>query len=575
MRRRLAALLVLLGAVLGAGFVLAGGASAHASVISSDPADGSRLASVPSAVTLTFDESVGLGGAGYLHVIDQGGRRVDSGVAFHPGGDGAKVTQNLKPGLGDGTYTGSYRVVSADSHPVTGSMRFVVGTGVLAGAAVDSSAVNRVTSVAFDIGRWISFAGFALLGGAWLLMTVWPQGRDDRRAGAIVWTGWGLTGLGAIAELLLQGPYAAGTGLSDLSKWSILDATLHSDYGQFHCGRLLLLGGLGLLLGRVLQASPRGSRAEGFAGPLALGIALTFSSIGHAETTSPRLLSIAADVLHLLAMAAWLGGLVVLVAAVLPRREPAELRAVLPVFSKVAFGSVVVLAVTGSYAAWRGVGTVHAIFTTSYGLLVVVKIALFLGLLALGNISRGAVQRRFARVPVAYAMTDVALDEHNAAEHGEQPPEGGVLDPIEAERLRRSVLVEIVLAICVLVATAVLVAEPRGKEAIATRELRPASASADIGGGRRATVTITPSKHGTVAAELVLSPGAVPKQLTASAALPAKQLGPIPVALTANGANDYAASGINLPVAGDWVISLVVTRSEFDATTASVKIHLD
>ncbi len=98
--------------------------------------------------------------------------------------------------------------------------------------------------------------------------------------------------------------------------------------------------------------------------------------------------------LHILAMAAWLGGLVLLVAAVLPRREPDELRAVLPVFSRVAFGSVVVLAVTGTYAAWRGVGTVHAIFTTTYGWLVVLKIALFLGLLALGNVSRVAIQRR-------------------------------------------------------------------------------------------------------------------------------------------------------------------------------------
>jgi len=160
------------------------------------------------------------------------------------------------------------------------------------------------------------------------------------------------------------------------------------------------------------------------------------------------------------------------------------------------------------------------------------------------------------------------LDEHVA-----DPPDGG-LTATATERLRRSVLVEIVLAIGVLVATAVLVAQPRGKEAIATRELRPASESADLGGGRSVTVTITPGRHGTVVADVSLSPGSEPKKVTATAALPARQLGPIPIELTANDTNVYAASGINLPVAGDWVISLVVTTSEFDATTAQVKVHL-
>ena len=572
MRRRLAALFALIGAILGIAFGLAGGASAHATVVGSDPVDGSRLKRAPAVVTITFDEQVGLGSVGYLHVTDQSGRRVDSGSSFHPSGDGAKVADKLKSGLGDGTYTGSYRVISADSHPAAGTVRFVVGNGVLSAAGVDSATVNPQTSIVFDIARWASFAGFALLGGGWLLLSVWPQGRDDRRARTIVWTGWGVTGLGAIAELLLQGPYTAGTGLSALANWSLLDGTLHTDYGQLHCARLLLLGVIALLLGWALQGERRRSHLEDAAWPLAAGVALSFSAAGHPETTNPRLLSVALDTLHILSMAAWLGGLVVLVAAVLPRREPEELRAVLPVFSRVAFGSVLVLAVTGTYAAWRGVGTVHAVFSTTYGLLVMVKIVLFIGVLALGYASRSAVQRRFVRVPVAYAMSNTALDEQ-AADDVADPPDGG-LTATATERLRRSVLVEIVLAIGVLVATAVLVAQPRGKEAIATRELRPASESADLGGGRSVTVTITPGRHGTVVADVSLSPGSEPKKVTATAALPARQLGPIPIELTANDTNVYAASGINLPVAGDWVISLVVTTSEFDATTAQVKVHL-
>jgi copper transport protein len=575
MGRRLASLFVLLGAILGFGFALAAGAAAHATVVSSNPVDGSRLKSAPSAVTITFDEPVGVGGSGYLHVIDEQGKRVDSARAFHPGGDGSRVTDPLTSGLGDGTYTASYRVVSADSHPVAGTLRFVVGNGVLKAAAVDASAVNPRTSVVFGIARWISFAGLALLGGAWLLLSVWRPGCHDHRARATVWTGCGVTAFGAVAELLVQGPYVAGIR-PDLGKWSLLDSTLHSAYGQFHVVRLLLVGGLAFVLWIALRPDRRSVRADRVALALGLGIVLTFSATGHGNTTNPRLFSITADLLHITAMAAWLGGLIMLVVAVLPRREPAELSAVLPVFSRVAFACVAVLVATGTYAAWRGIGTVQAVFSTTYGLLVLTKVALLLGMLVLGNLSRRVIQHRYARVPVAYAMSDATgLDERGAGLEIDEPPRGGGLRPNEAERMRRSVLVEIVLALCILVATAVLVAEPRGKEAIATREQRPVSASTQLGDSRTVSVTITPGRHGIVAAEvLVSSPGLEPKRIVATATLPAKQLGPIPLALVADGVNGYAASGINLPVAGDWVINFTVTTSEFDATTAQVTLHL-
>jgi copper transport protein len=582
MRRRLLALGLLLGTLLGTGLVLAGSAAAHATLVTSDPVDGSRLKNVPSLVTITFDEPVGLGSIGYLHVTDQNGRRVDTGATTHPGGDGTKIAQQLKSGLGDGTYIESFRVVSADSHPVAGSVRFVVGNGSLAATVVDTSTVDGATSLLFDIARWVSYAGLALLGGSWLLLSVWPQGRADRRARRIVWSGVAATVVGAVAELLLQGPYTAGTGPSDVAKWAFLDGTLHTRYGQYHSVRLVLLGVAALLLAPALERGDRrvperGDRRVPERGErrlpvqaavlvlLAGAVAFTFSAIGHAATTSPEWLSEAADLLHICAMAAWVGGLAMVVAALLPRREPAELRAVLPVFSRVAFAAVLVMAATGTYAAWRGIGTLHAIFATTYGLLVVTKVALFVGLVLLGNVSRRAVQRRYARLPVAYAITDTAIEDATDVAD----------EPVEVERVRRAVLVEIVLAIGVLVATSVLVAQPRGKEAVAIQQQRPASASAPLGGGRTATVTIEPGRHGLITATVALGPGARATAVTATATLPAKQLGPIPMNLTANGPDLYGASGVNLPVAGKWVITLVVTTSPTDAVTTSATVHLN
>ena len=561
-------LLVLFGGAL----AFAGAAQAHASVVESSPADGSRLKAVPAQVSITFDEPVTLGSLGYLRVTDQAGRRVDTGAAFHPGNDSSKIANKLKPGLGDGTYTESFRIISADSHPVAGVVRFVVGSGVLTATSVSTGTTNGVTSAAFDAVRWVSYGGFALLGGVWLLLTVWPQGRDDRRAVRVVWTGWAMATAGALLELLLQGPYAAGTGLSKVADWTLLDGTLHTDYGQFHCGRLLILGAIGVLLGSVLQPVRRRAWFEDAAWPLLIGVAITFSATGHAETTNPRWLSLTADVLHLCAMAAWVGGLVLVVGALLPRREPDELRAALPVFSRVAFAAVVTLAVTGSYAAWRGIGSLRAILGTDYGRLVSLKVLLFLGLIALGNLSRRAVQRRLVRMPVAYANTDAAEAEAEPADV--DPSEDVALNPVEHERMRRGVLVEVVLAALVLAATAVLVDQPRGREALAAQDRAAVSGSAPLGNGRSVSVTVEPGVHGPVTAAVALSPGTKATGVTATALQPAKKIGPIPVPLTANGTDLYGSSSVNLPAAGTWVFSLVVSTSSFDAITVDVKVHL-
>ena len=142
--RRLVALLV---GLAGVALLFAAPASAHAEVVTSDPANGARLKTAPSSVSIRFDEAVGLGGLGYLQVTDQDGNRVDTGPATHPGNP-AIVTVDLRSDLKDGTYTESYRVISADSHPIGGVVRFVVGTGPLltTTATATSTRTSRATA---------------------------------------------------------------------------------------------------------------------------------------------------------------------------------------------------------------------------------------------------------------------------------------------------------------------------------------------------------------------------------------------------------------------------------------------
>jgi copper transport protein len=553
---------LLVAAAFGLVLLAAPSAWAHATVVSSDPVDGSRLKTAPTHVTITFDQAVTLNAEGYLRVVDQTGRRVDSGQPSHPNGVGSKIAVAIKSGLGDGTYTASFRVISADGHPVAGAIRFVVGSGSLVAGTAPSSTVDGATSVVFDVVRWLAFAGLALLGGAWLLLTVWPEGRDDRRARALAWGGWAITTGAAVAEVVVQGPYVAGEGLGKLASWPLLDATLHTTYGTAHSVRLLLLGALGVVLGAQLR-EPHRSRLAEVSGALGIGIVLTYAASGHAGSENPRWLTMTSYAAHLAAMAIWLGGLVYLLVAVLPRGEAGEMRRVLPVFSRTAMCCVAVLAVSGTYQAWLGVGTIDALTSTRYGQLVLVKVGLFVCILALANLSRVFVQRRYVRT-VAYAMTDAPVDVV-------APPVEVVAPP--ATRLRRSVFAELAIGVVVLAVTSVLVAEPPGKVALDADRAKARSAPVVLGGGRTATVTIDPGRHGPVTVTVRLSPGAKPQQLTATAALPDKQLGPIPIPLRAGG-GEYSASGVVLPSAGSWTITLTVRMSEFDSVVADTKIRL-
>ncbi len=557
--------LAALATLIGAALFGAPAASAHATVVSSSPQDGARLRSAPSTVTITFDEPVGLDGFGYLRVVDQAGRRVDIGSASHPGGNGAVIAVRLASGLRDGTYTASFRIVSADSHPVAGTVRFVVGNAIL-GAAAPPPTVDGATGAAFDAVRWIGFGGVALLGGGWLLLTVWPAGLDDRAARRLVWAGWTAAVAGALGETLLQGPYAAGSTLGALSRWSLLDATLHTTFGTAHSIRLVLLGVLGGVIVLLLRDLRRTRLAE-VSGLLMVGVLVTYATSGHAGTQHPRWLAIASDSLHVAAMAAWVGGLAYLAGAVLPRRDAGELRTVLPVFSRVAFGSVCVLAVTGGVQAWLGVGSLDALTSTRYGQLVLVKAALFAALLGLGDVSRIAIQRRYVR-PVAYAMSEARSDLVSAVEAESAGP------PLNVRRMRRSVLAELAIGAAVLAVTAVLVAEPPGAAAEATAHSAARQTTIQLGGGRSAAVVVDPGRHGPVTITVTLSGGPAPLGLTATAALPAKELGPIPLPLSPDGPGSYAASGVLLPAAGDWEIDLDVRTSQFDSTTADGHVRL-
>ncbi|SDO53031.1 hypothetical protein SAMN04515671_1236 [Nakamurella panacisegetis] len=144
-RRALIRLLAGLVLAVGLSVAVAGSASAHDVLISSTPADGSTLKAAPSTVTFVFDQPV-QNFDPVIALIGPDGKHYESGTARV---DGSTVSGSVTSGPA-GAYIASYRIVSADGHPVTGEVHFtlaagatpVTGSGATSGSATSGSAAS-------------------------------------------------------------------------------------------------------------------------------------------------------------------------------------------------------------------------------------------------------------------------------------------------------------------------------------------------------------------------------------------------------------------------------------------------
>ncbi|GAA1879277.1 copper resistance CopC family protein [Williamsia serinedens] len=147
--------------------LLAGPASAHSTLVSSDPANGSSVASGPSSVTLTFNEAL-QDAYDALTVVGPDNRYWQSDEKARV--EGPRITVGLRPLGPVGEYRINYRVTSADGHPVSGQVRFTLttaGTGTPGAEATASSSDNGgVTWWPYAVGVVVVVA---LGGGAFLL----------------------------------------------------------------------------------------------------------------------------------------------------------------------------------------------------------------------------------------------------------------------------------------------------------------------------------------------------------------------------------------------------------------------
>ncbi|MFD6284967.1 copper resistance CopC/CopD family protein [Streptomyces sp. NPDC060205] len=392
---RVRTLLLLLLAVTGALLAGAVPVSAHAALTGSDPQQGAVVAEAPAQVSLTFSEQVAMSD-GSVRVLDPKGKRVDTGKTSGQGGNTYAV--KLHSGLPDGTFTVTYQVVSADSHPVSGAFTFSIGAPSTTTVAVsDQEAGGGLVGGLYGFARYVSYAGFILLvGGSAFVLACWQPGTGVRAVQRLVVSGWlALTGA-TLALLMLRGSYTGSGKFGDVFDLNLLSDVLQTKTGAALVSRLLLLAAAALFIAVLFGAYEKREDEEekgdltfglaigGFV--VAAGLAATWAMAEHASTGLQAGIAMPADVLHLLAVAVWLGGLSTLLVALY--RAPSIERSAVQRFSQVAFGSVAVLVVTGIYQSWRQVGSWSALTGTWYGQLLLIKVGLVVVLVGIAFVSR-------------------------------------------------------------------------------------------------------------------------------------------------------------------------------------------
>lgn len=517
-------------------------AHAHATLVTTQPSRNAVVPNPPAEVVLTFSEPVRVV-PDRIKVVDPEGGRADAGPART---EGQTVRIGLRTGGPPrGTYVVSFRVTSADSHPVGGSFSFSVVAPSAPGTVTGEEASGSGAAVAFPVVRGLGYAALALLVGAGLALSLlWPRRLRRRGAVRLLWTAAVALAITSLLEVLLEIWYLSGP-LSDVG-WSQARDVLFSQYGVAHLVRIAVALAAPLLL-RPLLAGGANGRTQTVAVVVGVVGLATWPASGHPVVSPVPALSLVVDLVHLAAMSLWLGGLAMLATVLLPRANTRELAAIVPVWSRWAQLAVATLLATGVVQSLIEVGSVGALFATRYGALVVAKVGLLAAVLAVAWQSRRL-------VPVIAERSDRAV----------------------ARRLRGLVAAEAAGIAVVLAVASVLVQTPpaRGATAVAANE-QTVLLSNEL---YQLSVQIAPGTVGLNDLHLyAYTPQGEPadvKEWRVTAAPSNQELEPVPVDVLPV-PPDHAIGAVTLPGPGQWRFTFTLRTTEIDqaAVTATFDIR--
>lgn len=416
-RRLLVCALVALG-ILGCS---AGPALAHATLLGATPGVNDRgVSEGMQSVTLRFSEPVDILNRSDISVVNQRGRRVDTGAAHTVQGDAREVIIPVRGPLLPFSYTVRYRVVSADSHAVSAAFVFGVGKAKLTEPILAGSGGLSDTSPAAVAARAVELTALGLLVGllAFRLLVWGPavEGTDGLGAAEresallhgrrVFWRAfWSLVILAGVAETAVLAAKSAvvfhtgmiGALTHPAAAYRLVAASRFGDLLGWRFAAILVLVAIAFVTwsAETAEAPSAGRRwALALMGLFGVAALTLLADQGHASQAPLAPLSVATDAVHLAGAAIWIGGLPCLLAVLLrsPKLLPEGGRALasstLRRFSKVALWSVVVISITGLARMVGELSSPAQLWDTGYGRDLMLKASLLLPILVIARRNR-------------------------------------------------------------------------------------------------------------------------------------------------------------------------------------------
>jgi copper transport protein len=524
-------------------------ALAHSTLVATEPPRDAIVEHSPDRVLLRFDEPVETA-LGSIRVYDGDGERVDAEQVTRPRPEAVAVA--IERELQRGTYTVAWRVISADSDPISGAWVFHVqepGDQPSGIAAQVLEGTDFTVSAFYVGGRFVDFLLLLFcVGGIAALVLALRDAAPGVRVRLLRILAVLAIALAAVALLgiVFQGAAAGGIGLEEAFSWDVVSSVAETRFGRFALARAALALCIAVFAVRALRAGGRLGRAGTVVGILlGLGLVVTPGFSGHASVSGP--VALIADAAHVQAAAVWVGGLAFVVAALALAREQRWTLAAawVPRFSTMAVVSVTTLVVAGTVNGYLQVRAWRGLWETDYGVLLLVKLGLVVPLLAFG-----AYNNRYA-VPRLRAQ---------------------IASAIERRRFLRFASAELVIMAAVVGVTAGLVNAPPARTEIAMHE--PQEQELELG-PFMAHVTVMPAMTGPNEIHFEFEEGR-PDEVRVSASLPSREIGPLRYkAKPGMAQNALVVKDANLSLAGDWTLVIQARRGEFELFAQRISVPIE
>ena len=524
---------------------------AHAVLLDSSPKPGEMLMQSPSEVVANFNEGVG---PIFFKVLDVKGQPVGDPGEIRL--DGTKMILPLRATIPNGTYVLTYRVISADTHPVGATFGFSIGEPMKTVDATADAGSRSIWSLAVAVNRWVLYAGMLWVAGtALFLLLLGIEGslREDARQKAR-WASV-LTALSYVLAVGFGGADMQLGGVDALWKaatWrSGLDSTLASS-------AVLGLIAMALLYAGFVAGEQRRHGVLIAGATLAIG---SFLVTGHAATAPPAWLMAPVVGVHLLATAFWIGAFRPLLLST-GQLSAADSGALMQRFSNFAVPAVIVVLISGTAISLKQLGSPAKLFDNDYGTVLLTKIILVLVIIGI------AAYNKINLTPRLIA-NDVA----------------GV------SKIRRTITLELMLYVIVLAAASALTVTTPPRALVATGEAGAAEAKMAMmsGGlvkrtlendaGYSAEIELSPAKVGeNMLMVTVKDPAGVIVQdataLEVTVALESAGISEVRLKAEAVGNGMWHVMIGETLIPGDWALTIDGYLTDYDKTSFSTTVTL-